>query len=221
MTLRQGNRTFAEIPSTFGALTRLVNASKPATKPLTTLLERLHPLVTTATPVVHNFNLAISRPGPDNDLTDLVRALPALAETTVHELAEQRHRPAGMVPITAFFRSLRARPRGHPAQLRADQRLLRRRRPLRPRQPGLPDFNWAPATISPRRARSRPSKACRPASCAAVPAARPNRPPTGPRRSPTTNCSAATPWRRPDESAPQLLPGRQPASDRGGDDAAP
>jgi phospholipid/cholesterol/gamma-HCH transport system substrate-binding protein len=103
VTLRQGNVTFANLPSTFAALTHLVEVSKPTSKPLTTLFSRLRPLVTTATPAVSNFNLAINRPGPSNDLTDLARALPGLASTlstsspaTVRSLKES-------VPITFFF----------------------------------------------------------------------------------------------------------------------
>ncbi len=103
ITLRQGNRTFAELPPTLGALKRLVDTSKPTTKPLTVLLERLRPLLSTATPAVRNLNTAFDRPGASNDLTDFVRALPALAQTlstsspsTVTALQES-------VPITAFF----------------------------------------------------------------------------------------------------------------------
>ncbi len=103
VTLRQGNHTFAELPATFAALSELVKESRPTTKPLTTLLERLRPLLSKATPVVHNFSLAFSRPGADNDLTDLVRALPGLAKRlttaspiTVTSLQES-------VPITAVF----------------------------------------------------------------------------------------------------------------------
>jgi phospholipid/cholesterol/gamma-HCH transport system substrate-binding protein len=103
VTLRQGNVTFANVPSTFAALTRLVEASRPTTKPLTTLFAHLHPLVTTATPAINNFNLAINRPGPNNDLTDIARALPGLFQAlsssspaTVTALKES-------VPITAFF----------------------------------------------------------------------------------------------------------------------
>jgi phospholipid/cholesterol/gamma-HCH transport system substrate-binding protein len=103
VTLRQGNRTFAEVPATFGALKELVDASKPTSKPLTTLFEKLRPLLVAATPAVHDFNVAFNRPGANNDLTDLVRALPALAQTlssstpaTVTALRES-------VPITAFF----------------------------------------------------------------------------------------------------------------------
>ena len=102
VTLRQGNRTFADLPATFSALKQLVDASKPTSKPLTTFFNKLRPLVTTATPVVGNFSL-IRPPGPNNDLTDLVRALPQLAR------ALTTASPAGVtslkesVPITAFF----------------------------------------------------------------------------------------------------------------------
>jgi phospholipid/cholesterol/gamma-HCH transport system substrate-binding protein len=103
ITLRQGNRTFADLPSTFGALKQLVDAAKPTSEPLTRLFSKLRPLLSTATPVVRNLSLSINRPGPNNDLTDFVRALPQLAQTL--SSAE----PAGVtalresVPITAFF----------------------------------------------------------------------------------------------------------------------
>jgi phospholipid/cholesterol/gamma-HCH transport system substrate-binding protein len=103
ITLRQGNRTFAELPATFQALTRLVNTSRPTTKPLTTLLERLRPLLTTATPAVGNFNLAINRPGANNDLTDFIRALPALARTLSSASPSIVTASRESVPITAFF----------------------------------------------------------------------------------------------------------------------
>ena len=80
-----------------------METSKPTTKSLTILLERLRPLVTTATPVVKNFALSFSRPGKNNDLTELALAIPALAKAlssaspaTVQSLKES-------IPITAFF----------------------------------------------------------------------------------------------------------------------
>jgi len=103
VTLRQGNKTFAEIPSTFAALTELVNASKPTTQPLTTLFERLRGLLVTATPPVHDFNLVINRPGPNNDLTDLVKALPALARQLSTASPATVTADNESVPITAFF----------------------------------------------------------------------------------------------------------------------
>ncbi len=102
-TLRQGNRTFAELPATFDALSELVKESRPTTKSLTTLLERLRPLLVTATPAVTNLSQAFSRPGADNDLTDLVRALPGLAQqlTTASPIAVTALQES--VPITAVF----------------------------------------------------------------------------------------------------------------------
>jgi phospholipid/cholesterol/gamma-HCH transport system substrate-binding protein len=80
VTLHEGNRTFAEVPSTFAALTKLVNVSKPDTKELPLFFSRLSSLLGTSTPVVSNFSQAFSKPGPNNDLTDAIRALPELAQ---------------------------------------------------------------------------------------------------------------------------------------------
>jgi phospholipid/cholesterol/gamma-HCH transport system substrate-binding protein len=103
VTLRQGNKTFAELPSTLAALTDLVNASKPTSVPLTTLLERLHGLVVTGTQPIHNFNVTINRPGPNNDLTDLVNTLPELAKTLSTASPASVTALKESVPITAFF----------------------------------------------------------------------------------------------------------------------
>jgi phospholipid/cholesterol/gamma-HCH transport system substrate-binding protein len=103
VALRQGNRTFADLPSAFAALTKLVKASKPTSKPLAAFFPRLRSLFAAATTPVHNLSLAFSRPGPNNDLTDWANALPGLAKAlttaspaTVTSLRES-------VPITAVF----------------------------------------------------------------------------------------------------------------------
>jgi phospholipid/cholesterol/gamma-HCH transport system substrate-binding protein len=103
VTLRQGNRTFADLPSTVSALEKLVNASKPTVKPLTTLFTKLRPLVTTATPVVTNFGQAINKPGAGNDLTDYVRALPQLAKALGTATPAAVTSLQESIPITAFF----------------------------------------------------------------------------------------------------------------------
>ncbi len=103
VTLRQGNKTFAELPSTFTALKALVDASKPTSKPLVTLFEHLRGLVLTATPAVHNFNEAFNKPGPNNDLTDLVKGLPALAATLTTSSPASVTALKESVPVTAFF----------------------------------------------------------------------------------------------------------------------
>jgi phospholipid/cholesterol/gamma-HCH transport system substrate-binding protein len=102
-TLHEGNEVFRELPPTLSALESLVNTSRPTTKSLTLLLEKLRPLLNTATPVVKNFTLSFSRPGKNNDLTELAAAIPALAKAlettspaTVQSLKES-------IPITAFW----------------------------------------------------------------------------------------------------------------------
>ncbi|HTQ69334.1 MAG TPA: MlaD family protein [Solirubrobacteraceae bacterium] len=102
-TLHEGNEAFKGLPPTLAALEELTNVSRPTTKSLTLLLERLRPLVLTATPVVKNLALSFSRPGKNNDLTELAAAVPALAKalttsspSTVQSLKES-------VPITAFW----------------------------------------------------------------------------------------------------------------------
>jgi len=103
VTLRQGNRTFADLPSTFTALKKLVDASKPTVKPLTKLLTKLQPLLTTATPVVKNFAVSFNQPGANNDLTDYVRALPQLAQALTSATPVNVQSLQESVPITAFF----------------------------------------------------------------------------------------------------------------------
>jgi phospholipid/cholesterol/gamma-HCH transport system substrate-binding protein len=80
IALHQGNVTFAELPSALNDLRRLFAVSKPGTAELAPFLARLRPLLEEATPVVNNLSLAVSRPGPNNDLTDLVLGYPALAQ---------------------------------------------------------------------------------------------------------------------------------------------
>ena len=101
--LHQGNRTFAELPSALGALTALVNVSKPDLKRLPLFFSRLRPLLTTATPVVHDFSQAFSRPGPNNDFTDAIRALPALAQALSTSSPNGVTALKESVPITALF----------------------------------------------------------------------------------------------------------------------
>jgi phospholipid/cholesterol/gamma-HCH transport system substrate-binding protein len=103
VTLQQGNRTFEQLPATFAALERLVNASKPTTKPLITLFDHLRSLVKTGTVPVKNFSEAFSRPGANNDLTDIARILPVLYKrlTTAAPAVVQGEKES--VPITAFF----------------------------------------------------------------------------------------------------------------------
>jgi phospholipid/cholesterol/gamma-HCH transport system substrate-binding protein len=102
-TLRQGNRAFEEAPATFAALRRLAEVSGPNTKTLAPFFARLRPLVIAAQPVLHDLSLAISRPGPSNDLTDVALALPSLASTLASASPNAVRALQESVPQTAFF----------------------------------------------------------------------------------------------------------------------
>src|SRR6185437_7128321 len=78
VTLQEGNNTFKKLPATFKALETLVVASKPTTQPLIKLLNHLNSLVQTGQEPITNFSEAFSRPGPNNDLTDIALVLPKL-----------------------------------------------------------------------------------------------------------------------------------------------
>jgi phospholipid/cholesterol/gamma-HCH transport system substrate-binding protein len=102
-TLKQGNRAFAELPSTFAALRSLVNVAKPDTTKLAAFFARLAPLLNAAQPVLHNLSLAVSRPGPANDLTDAALSLPAFAKAVETGVPSSVTALKESVPVTAFF----------------------------------------------------------------------------------------------------------------------
>lgn len=102
-TLNQGNRAFAALPSTFAALRSLVNVAKPDTTKLASFFARLAPLLNAAQPVLHNLSLAVSRPGPANDLTDAALGLPAFAHAVEAGVPSSVTALQESVPVTAFF----------------------------------------------------------------------------------------------------------------------
>jgi phospholipid/cholesterol/gamma-HCH transport system substrate-binding protein len=102
-TIKQGNHAFAELPSTFAALRRLVDVSKPDTTKLASFFERLAPLVSEAQPVLHNLSVAVSSPGSSNDLTEAALGLPALARGIEENVPSSVTALQESVPVTAFF----------------------------------------------------------------------------------------------------------------------
>lgn len=101
--LREGNRTFAELPSTFAALRKLAAVAGPDTKSLAPFFARLQPLVREAGPVLHNLSQALSKPGPGNDLTDFALALPTLASELASGSPADVKALQESTPVTAFF----------------------------------------------------------------------------------------------------------------------
>jgi phospholipid/cholesterol/gamma-HCH transport system substrate-binding protein len=102
-TLKEGNRTFEELPATLGDLRKLVDVSKPGTKTLASFFAKLRPLVNAATPVVSNFSEAISKPGSANDLTETALALPELAHVLVTASPDTVRSLEESLPVTALF----------------------------------------------------------------------------------------------------------------------
>ena len=81
-TLRKANTTFVNLRATLDDLQLLVEESKPATKDLAPFLRALRPLVADARPTVADLRDLISLPGPNNDLIDLTKKQPRLAQLT-------------------------------------------------------------------------------------------------------------------------------------------
>ncbi|MGH2910884.1 MAG: MlaD family protein [Solirubrobacteraceae bacterium] len=102
-TLKEGNRTFEELPSTLAALRKLIDVSKTDTKELAPFFSKLRPLVKAATPVVGELGEAIAKPGSSNDLTEAALALPDLAHTLVSASPHAVRALEESLPITALF----------------------------------------------------------------------------------------------------------------------
>ncbi len=100
---KQGNRTFEELPATLADLTKLVDVSKTNTKQLAPFFSKLRGLVGPATPVVSDFDEAISKPGSANDLTEAALALPGLAQTLTTASPDTVRSNEESLPITALF----------------------------------------------------------------------------------------------------------------------
>jgi phospholipid/cholesterol/gamma-HCH transport system substrate-binding protein len=81
-TLRNANTTFVNLRATLGDLDVLVDESKPATRELAPFLRVLRPLVRDARPTIRDLRLLIRRKGKGNDLIELNRKTPRLANLT-------------------------------------------------------------------------------------------------------------------------------------------
>ena len=103
-TLAQGNKTLADLNPTLDALTALVDVSKPNTTQLATFLRALTPLLQEAKGPVTNLSLAISRPGPNNDLTDATLSLPALERALSTGAPDSIKALQAALPVTTFIR---------------------------------------------------------------------------------------------------------------------
>jgi phospholipid/cholesterol/gamma-HCH transport system substrate-binding protein len=105
MTL--ANTTFVNLRSTLNQLTPLVDASKPVAPKLQQLLVQLKPFAQDSVPTVRDLANIVSRSGKNNDLTDLVRISPKLADVTVHNVKANGKTRPGAFPqsVTALNNS--------------------------------------------------------------------------------------------------------------------
>jgi phospholipid/cholesterol/gamma-HCH transport system substrate-binding protein len=102
--LRKANTTFVNLRATLDDLDVLVAASKPATRRLAPFLAELRPLVAAARPTVSDLSALLRLPGPNNDLTDLLRRTPALERVAKPALAESTAALEQATPVLTTLR---------------------------------------------------------------------------------------------------------------------
>jgi phospholipid/cholesterol/gamma-HCH transport system substrate-binding protein len=103
-TLRRANTTFVNLRATLDDLDVLVAESKPATKDLAPFLRELRPLVAAARPTIRDLRTAVRRSGPDNDLVEATRKMPALQRAATPAFRNGRQALVKAQPVLEFAR---------------------------------------------------------------------------------------------------------------------
>jgi phospholipid/cholesterol/gamma-HCH transport system substrate-binding protein len=103
-TLRRANTTFVNLRATLDDLDVLVAESKPATKDLAPFLRVLRPLVAESRPTIRDLRTAVRRPGPDNDLVEATRDLPAVQRAATPAFDHGRQALVDAQPVLEFLR---------------------------------------------------------------------------------------------------------------------
>lgn len=78
--MRRANTTFVNLRGTLDDVDELVEAATPVARRLRPVLAEARPFASAAIPALRDLRLAIRRPGGANDLVELMRALPPLAD---------------------------------------------------------------------------------------------------------------------------------------------
>jgi phospholipid/cholesterol/gamma-HCH transport system substrate-binding protein len=81
--LRRANTTFVNLRAALDDVDPLVDAAKPVARRLRPTLAELRGLAAGAKPTLRDLRVALRRPGRGNDLIELVRAMPPLADIAV------------------------------------------------------------------------------------------------------------------------------------------
>ncbi len=103
-TMRRANSTFVNLRATLTDLDVLVAESKPATRRLAPFFRELRPLVRDARPTIRDLRRAITRRGPNNDLNDLMRKAPRLAQVAGPSLRNTTAAIRESLPVLDFAR---------------------------------------------------------------------------------------------------------------------
>jgi phospholipid/cholesterol/gamma-HCH transport system substrate-binding protein len=103
-TLRRANTTFVNLRATLDDLDVLVAESKPATKDLAPFLRELRPLVAAARPTIRDLRTAVRQAGPDNDLVEATRKMPALQRAATPAFSSGRQALERAQPVLEFAR---------------------------------------------------------------------------------------------------------------------
>jgi phospholipid/cholesterol/gamma-HCH transport system substrate-binding protein len=103
-TLRRANTTFVNLRATLDDLDVLVAESKPATKDLAPFLRELRPLVRDARPTIRDLSTLVRRSGPDNDLVEATRKMPALQRVATPAFTQGRLALQRAQPVLEFIR---------------------------------------------------------------------------------------------------------------------
>jgi phospholipid/cholesterol/gamma-HCH transport system substrate-binding protein len=103
-TLRKANTTFVNLRSTLVDLTTLVNTSKPGAPKLAPFFKALRPLVSSARPTFKALSRVLFLPGPNNDLNDLMKKLPALQNAAKPSFANSITALQKSQPVVSFIR---------------------------------------------------------------------------------------------------------------------
>ena len=98
--MRSANTTYVNLRATLDDLDPLVDATKPVARKLGPVLDELRPFARDAVPVVRNLSETIrSRGPPPNDLVELNRTYPPLADIAVDSLPRLVDAGAGAVDV--------------------------------------------------------------------------------------------------------------------------
>ncbi len=103
-TLRRGSTTFVNLRAALDDLDKLVAASKPATENLAPFLRTLRPLLVESQPTVAELARLARQPGPNNDLTDLLKDSPELAEQASTAFPNSVKALDRSLPVLSFIR---------------------------------------------------------------------------------------------------------------------